>query len=504
MSNLPGLLLLGLACVPALHAAIVGGLRVNFDTSNTNTTSVRVTVSGQTNLNSGTVNATNRVTVGRAGEAGVVTLSSTNSTYAVTQSLASDGTYTLAYGTTNMLTVLVGEDSGWTGAGTNFLADDGTFKFVAGGGGDSIWTRTNGMITAESTVADGDTAFSLTSSNNIGNSYILTATNNSALVFAVGAWGGLELYGDNSYISMDDAAGNLLTFLSPTRSSGQTPYWLDTIQAHDPGTMMLELNNFGTNVFTVAAVSGYAGGGTLVLTDDGTYKTFSAVGGGGGNAFTTGTPAAGNVAVYTGSGTTNIVPSATLTVTGTNVSIIGTLTVNSLVVTNGTRTKTLPLFRFPDSVDGTGCTYVNTNDFTAPTFMRPRFSATGATNANFATFSCLVPSDLNTAVDLTATIKVALAAGDTDASTYTLGMASVANNNSSAATAANYIVLTIPPDIGGFSGWVEGVSNVTLTGWRSAMTPGQWLFIRLQRDGSDASAAAQDLLALEITYTSTQ
>jgi hypothetical protein len=36
------------------------------------------------------------------------------------------------------------------------------------------------------------------------------------------------------------------------------------------------------------------------------------------------------------------------------------------------------------------------------------------------------------------------------------------------------------------------------------MTANQWCLVRLQRDGSDASAVAQDGLELEIFYTSTQ
>lgn len=168
-----------------------------------------------------------------------------------------------------------------------------------------------------------------------------------------------------------------------------------------------------------------------------------------------------------------------------------------------TQKRQLPLFRFPDKVDGAGCTYVNTNDFTAVTFMRPSFSAAGATNANFCTFSVLVPPDWDTTVDPTASIKVNEVSADAGAITFTLGMASVANGSSSTPTAANYATLGIT-SASGSAGVVEGVSNVTLTGWGSAATPGQWLFIQLQHDGSDASASDQALLALEITYTSTQ
>lgn len=473
------------------------------------------------------IEATNHITVGIGSTSpGIIDISSTNGTHTVRLTVDEDGTLVIAHGSTNMLTLQLGSLAGHTGTGTNFLSDDGTFKFVAGGGGDNLWTNLNGTVYAVSDGADGTTAFAIGTDatrtsgnllnitngttlvvevNHLGNitigpnstgtygplgnaaiesvrytadgeqdatgfffesadsgaftadaysqHYLSTAGTTNASgqhdIFAVTAGGSLvySLYvksdsgnTNNNQITLSGLFGGKGFNLEPTMVDGTAPYSLGSVLTHSTGDILAVLNN-GTNVFTVAAVSGHTGAGAKSFYDDGTFKY---------------------------------------------------------------RTKTLPLLRFPDSVDGAGCTYVNTNDFTARTFMRPRFSAAGATNANFATFSCLVPADLNTSVDLTATLKVSLVAGDTAASTYTVGMASVANSASSSPTAANYITLTVPADGSGSAGDVEGVNTVTLTGWRSNMTAGQWLFIQLQRDGSDASATDEDLLALEITYTSTQ
>jgi hypothetical protein len=85
-----------------------------------------------------------------------------------------------------------------------------------------------------------------------------------------------------------------------------------------------------------------------------------------------------------------------------------------------------------------------------------------------------------------------------------VGVVSIANSSAGTGTPANYVTLTIAADASGVSGDIESVSGVTLTGWAAALTANQWALVRLQRDGSDASAADQDGLELEITYGSTQ
>lgn len=167
------------------------------------------------------------------------------------------------------------------------------------------------------------------------------------------------------------------------------------------------------------------------------------------------------------------------------------------------QTKSLKL-QYPRRVDGSGCTIPNTNDFTAQLFMVPRFSATAATNVNYAEWAFRVPADLDTSADMTASLTIQLAGADTSAATYTVGVVSIANSSAGAGTPANYATLTIPADGSGADGDIESVNGVTLTGWAAALTPNQWALVRLQRDGSDASAVAQDGLELELFYVSTQ
>lgn len=165
--------------------------------------------------------------------------------------------------------------------------------------------------------------------------------------------------------------------------------------------------------------------------------------------------------------------------------------------------KSLKL-QYPRIIDGVGCTYGNTNDYTAVHFMVPLFDATGATNANYAQWAVRVPKDIDTSSDLTASLTVELAGADTDAATYTVGVVSLANSSAAAGTPANYVTLTIPADASGASSDLESVNDVTLTGWAAALTANQWMLIRLQRDGTDASAVGQYGLELEIFYTSSQ
>jgi hypothetical protein len=166
--------------------------------------------------------------------------------------------------------------------------------------------------------------------------------------------------------------------------------------------------------------------------------------------------------------------------------------------------KSLKL-QFPRYIDGAGCTYSNTNDYTALTFMLPQFSGSGATNANYCDFAFRVPSDLDTSKDLTASLTIRLTAADTSGHTYDVGMVSIANSSGAAGTPANFVALTIAGDASGASGDIESVSAVTLTDWRSNLTAGQWCLLRLNRDGAnDASAVASNLMELEIFYWATQ
>lgn len=161
--------------------------------------------------------------------------------------------------------------------------------------------------------------------------------------------------------------------------------------------------------------------------------------------------------------------------------------------------------QFPRVIDGTGCTYVNTNDVTANTFMVPRFSGTGATNANYCRFAFRVPKDIDTSVDLTASLTVRLTGADTSAHTYHVGLSSVANSSAATFSAGNWVALSLGSDASGASDDIESVNDTTLTAWKSNLTANQWFGVELRRDGAnDASTVASDLMELEIFYTSTQ
>lgn len=171
----------------------------------------------------------------------------------------------------------------------------------------------------------------------------------------------------------------------------------------------------------------------------------------------------------------------------------------------GHRTRTIPALQFPRVVDGAGCTYVNTNDFTANTFMVPRFSGTAATNANFCRFSFFVPDDLDTNYNITLDIGVRLTGGDTGGHIYHIGVADVAPSATVTATAGNFVVMTLSGDASGASDDFESVTGVTATGWKDVLIPNHFMVVEIRRAGaSDASTVASDLLQCNVRYTSTQ
>lgn len=181
------------------------------------------------------------------------------------------------------------------------------------------------------------------------------------------------------------------------------------------------------------------------------------------------------------------------------------------IATNGTTsvktTKYLYIGQGWNRLSGTGCVLVNTNDVTAVHFMVPQFSGdatTGVTNQNFVRFVLAVPADIDTSVDLTATLKFELGGADTAAHTYHIGMVSVADSAAADATAATYVTLSFAGDASGASGDIETIGPTTLTGWKSAVTAGQYWVIQLDRLGSDTSTVNSWLRELVIAYGSTQ
>lgn len=206
--------------------------------------------------------------------------------------------------------------------------------------------------------------------------------------------------------------------------------------------------------------------------------------------------------------TTNVVVDTTSTtwtqlfpLTASSTATFTGKTYDSSATGNVLKFKSYLKFNFPRRIDGTGCTYPNTNDFTLNTFMVPRFSGTVATNSNWCRFAIRVPKDIDTSVDPVASLTVRLSAADTGAQIYNAGFASVANSAVATATVGTWVIMNVAADASGASDDVESVSNVTLTGWGAGLTAGQWWVVELNRAGAvDASTVASDLLELEIEY----
>lgn len=156
----------------------------------------------------------------------------------------------------------------------------------------------------------------------------------------------------------------------------------------------------------------------------------------------------------------------------------------------------------PHRADQVGAV-LNTSDPSSVNYGHALFSGTAATNANFIEYRWQVPKNINTSVDLQASWSVMLNAADTDASTYTIGMASVAASSSYAApTLGNYVTLTVAADASGAQNDYETVQDVTLTGWAAALTAGNVFVIRVARDGAgDTSNVAHYDAGLTIKYS---
>lgn len=361
--------------------------------------------------------------------------------------------------------------------------------------------RQNSDTTGTNTIwALWGTAPSLTSTNFQFNGFISLSAVTNRLTIATNSLllDGIPIGGVNSYVS------NLfVTNLTVNNITVQSNAYVSNLFVNEvivTNNITVNGNNKSSNVFTF----------NITVTNVATFLSNVYVS----NLFALFETVTNSLTVYSNTYTSNLF-AFNITVTN-NANFASNVFVSNLFVTNfsgtidGTLTNTVLKsyksirFQFPRRVDGVGCTIPNTNDFTAFNFMVPRFSATAATNANFAKFATIVPWDLDTSQDLQANLKVVLVSGDTSASTYTLGMVSVSDSADWETAAANYVTLTIPSDAGGGAGNVESVYNVTLTNWKANLTPNDWWVIQLNRDGNDASATAEDFVEVEIRYVSKQ
>jgi hypothetical protein len=179
-------------------------------------------------------------------------------------------------------------------------------------------------------------------------------------------------------------------------------------------------------------------------------------------------------------------------------------TIDAAATGNTLKFKSYLQLTVPHLCDGAGAV-IATNDYTQIYYGHALFSGTAATNANFVEYRLQAPDDLDTSVDLKAKWKVRLNGADTSASTYTIGMASVADSASAAGSLANHVTLAVSADASGASGDVETTASTTLTGWAAALTPGALWVIRVARDGAnDTSNVAHYDMGLVIEYGVTQ
>jgi hypothetical protein len=319
------LILLALT-LAASHAAVLQhGILAASDTTGTNATVRSVTITGQTNLNAGVLNATNDLK--RAG----VTIFNTTAT--VIPALNASGTFI---------------DSAFS-----FVPDgtDGVINLFTDTDNDTADTAM--IVQPYSTSAYGNAHIALIVENNVetpasttfpvnaareGNNaiYGLSAAPNTNTV-AVGVIGAVDPAKFNYSIGVEgivevatshaastnfgvvasadlpasDASRKTMPLFARAfrTASPDVPVAENAIlllDSYDTGyPLIIARTNNGTTAFKVEAASGYAGGGTLFLSDDGTYKAA----GGGAIANTvlgSGTTAANDIAVFTDTTHTNI------------------------------------------------------------------------------------------------------------------------------------------------------------------------------------------------------
>jgi hypothetical protein len=124
---------------------------------------------------------------------------------------------------------------------------------------------------------------------------------------------------------------------------------------------------------------------------------------------------------------------------------------------------------------------------TANTYGQCKYGNATDKATNYAEYYLVVPPDIDTNTDLTATFKIKLGGADTGDHEYEISFDSVADSAAYAGTLGDPISLAFTADASGAENDVETAGETTLTGWRSAMTAGQLFVVRVARDGDHAN-----------------
>ncbi len=191
-------------------------------------------------------------------------------------------------------------------------------------------------------------------------------------------------------------------------------------------------------------------------------------------------------------GTDYLTPGATQTVTAT--------TLDSQAGTNVLKFLDEIELTNPHQVDGTGAVIDAVS--TSPTYGHAIFSGSADKAANYVLYRFRVPFDLDTATDLQAALTVRLNAADTGKHAYEISMASVTSSASAdLPTFTNAVALNFTGDASGASGDLETIAYTTLTSWRSSLTSGHIIVIKLARDGDDGTNDTSTVTSSDVSLT---
>ena len=200
------------------------------------------------------------------------------------------------------------------------------------------------------------------------------------------------------------------------------------------------------------------------------------------------------------------------------------VTVDAVLAVNDARTKTLTNTTFDASATGNalkqygylvfshpavfGAGVTQQTTVTSPLYGQALFSNSADKATNYVEYVGIVPADIDTSVALTGRFTFILGGADTGDHEYEISMVDVAASAVYDGAPGDAVSLTYTADGSGADKDVQyaGAPD-TLTGWASALAAGQYIRIRVARDGdngNDGSTVNSYSGPLIIRYGSTQ